>query len=219
MQLLPRPLTRGIQMQTPSPCGVCRQGGGGAPSQFLSRKWGGGGHWRKRGGDGEKKGKLGVNGGEMEEKGGRDGEKRGEWGGIVKTGGKWRKVGGNGELAGVAHGAVGRGGLWRDVVEENRRKTGQKWEKNGTRYPFFTVPFSPLFRRSKIFPTVPFVKAQPTALTDGKTGTFATRRHPPPRRPAQRRAPSTGTPRRGSASLRRCRRRGGGTCAGPGPRR
>ena len=37
---------------------------------------------------------------------------------------------------------VGCGGLWRDVVEENRAIMREKWEKNGTKYPFFTVPFS-----------------------------------------------------------------------------
>ena len=49
------------------------------------------------------------------------------------------------------------GGLWRDVVEENGTKMGE-WEKNGTKYLFFSVPFSPLLRRLKIFPPVPFVK-------------------------------------------------------------
>ena len=27
---------------------------------------------------------------------------------------------------------------------------GEKWEENGTKYPFFTVPFSPLLWRSKL---------------------------------------------------------------------
>ena len=53
---------------------------------------------------------------------------------------------------------VGCGGLWRDAVEENETKLGEKWEKSGTRYPFTTVPFSPFFRRLKTFPTVPFGK-------------------------------------------------------------
>ena len=33
------------------------------------------------------------------------------------------------------------------------RAQERRWE-----YPFFTVPFSPSFRRSKTFPTIPFVK-------------------------------------------------------------
>ena len=45
-----------------------------------------------------------------------------------------------------------------DVVEVNGTKMGEKWERNVTKYPFFTVPFSPFFGRGQIFPTVPFVK-------------------------------------------------------------
>ena len=70
----------------------------------------------------------------------------------------------NGEVAGTAHGmwvVEGCGGMW-------VRKTGEEGKKNGTTYPFFTVPFSG-GRRSP--PTIPFVK-QPTALTDGKIGTL-----------------------------------------------
>ena len=56
---------------------------------------------------------------------------------------------------------VGCGGLWQ--VEENGTKVGEKMrekrEKNGTKYPFFKVPFPPFFfRRAKLFPTVPCVK-------------------------------------------------------------
>ena len=58
---------------------------------------------------------------------------------------------------------------------------GAKWEKNGTKYPFFTVPFFVFLRRSKILPTVPFVKEQLTALTEGKLGNFATHGYSPPR--------------------------------------
>ena len=35
---------------------------------------------------------------------------------------------------------------------------GRKWEENGTKYPVVTVPLSSFFRRSKMFPTVPFVR-------------------------------------------------------------
>ena len=63
---------------------------------------------------------------------------------------------------------VGCGGLWRDVVEENGIKMGEKWKENGTKYPFFTVAFPPLFFwKSKIFPTVPFGKiSSPHSLTE-----------------------------------------------------
>ena len=100
----------------------------------------------------------------------------GEMGKMEENGGKW---GGN-----VGHSTrdVGCGGLWRDAAEEVGQK-GRKWEKTGTKYPFFTVPFSPFSRRSKSFPTVSFVKKnQLTALTDGKVGIFATHGHSPPRR-------------------------------------
>ena len=79
--------------------------------------------------------------------------------------------GGNGEggweNSGRSTWDVGCGGLWQDVVVENGRKMGEKWEKSGTKYAFFTVPFSEFFRRSKIFPTVPFVKTiSPHSLTE-----------------------------------------------------
>mmetsp|Transcript_41392 Transcript_41392/g.69703 ORF Transcript_41392/g.69703 Transcript_41392/m.69703 type:complete len:377 (+) Transcript_41392:90-1220(+) len=38
---------------------------------------------------------------------------------------------------------------------------GGKPEGNGSKPPFFTVPFSPFFRGSKIFPPVPFIKMNP----------------------------------------------------------
>ena len=72
----------------------------------------------------------------------------GEMGG---NGGKW---GGNGEVAGIAQGmwvVEGCCGMW-------LRGRGGKWEKNATKYSFFIVPFSPFFRRSKIFPIIPFVR-------------------------------------------------------------
>ena len=62
-------------------------------------------------------------------------------------------------------------GLWRVVV---RRKLGQKWDNDGTKYQLFVVTFPPFSWRWKIFTTVPFVKNQLTALTDGKIGNFAT---------------------------------------------
>ena len=34
----------------------------------------------------------------------------------------------------------------------------KKWETNEMKHPFFTVPFPPFSRRSKIFLTVPFVQ-------------------------------------------------------------
>ena len=65
---------------------------------------------------------------------------------------------GDGEMAGIAHRmwlVEGCGGMW-------LKKLGEKWEKNGSKMgrdtPFLTVPFCPFFRRSKIFPTVPFTK-------------------------------------------------------------
>ena len=45
----------------------------------------------------------------------------------------------------------GRGRMWLKIM-------GEIWEKNGTRYPLFTVPLSPFFQGSKIFATVPFVE-------------------------------------------------------------
>ena len=59
---------------------------------------------------------------------------------------------GNGAMAGIAHGDVGCGGLWRDVGEEYGTKMGGKmgenWGGNGTKYPLFTGPFLPFTRRS-----------------------------------------------------------------------
>ena len=48
--------------------------------------------------------------------------------------------------------------MWLRKRRQNATTAGEKWEKNGTQYPFFRVPFFPFFRRSKILPTVPFVK-------------------------------------------------------------
>ena len=67
------------------------------------------------------------------------------------------EIGGNGEIAGIAHGTwvvEGCGGM---RLRTMGQKMGEKWEKNGTKYPFFTAPFLPFSRRSWIFPTAPFV--------------------------------------------------------------
>ena len=63
--------------------------------------------------------------------------------------------GGNGTIAVIAHGmwvVEGCGGMWLRKMEENWE--GEKWDEK----PFFTVPFPPFFRRSKIFLSIPFVK-------------------------------------------------------------
>ena len=100
--------------------------------------------------------------------------KMGKMGEMENIGGEWGR---NGEMVGIAHGTwvvEGGGGVW-------LRKMGG----NGTKCPFFTVPLSPIFRRSQIFPHNSTCKTQLTALTDGKMGFFATHRHPPPRRLVQ----------------------------------
>ena len=100
-------------------------------------------------------------------------------------GGKWQKMeengarlGGIGEISGIAH------EMW--VVEGcggmRLRKMGQKWEKNGTKYPFFTVPPFPFFQRSKIFSTAPFVKISSTWEFSRTQRIFATHAHSPPQR-------------------------------------
>ena len=70
---------------------------------------------------------------------------------------------GGGGIAGIAHG-MWVGVLWQD-------KMGSKWEKNGTRYPFFTVaisPFPPIFPGGQRSSPQPLCKNQLTALTDRK---------------------------------------------------
>ena len=70
----------------------------------------------------------------------------------------------------IAHGmgvVKGCGGMW---LRNWGQKWGEKWEKNGTKYPFFTAPFSPFFRRSKISPTVPFVRISPPPSQRDKWG-------------------------------------------------
>ena len=66
---------------------------------------------------------------------------------MEENGGKW----GN---SGHSTRDVGRGGLWRDVVDEKGTKMGEKWDE----IPIFHSPISPFSRRSKIFPIVPSVK-------------------------------------------------------------
>ena len=97
-------------------------------------------------------------------------------------GGNGGKDGGNGGKWGnVANGMCGCGGLWRDVVEENgtkMTKMGEKWDK----IPIFHTPIPPLlFRRSKIFPPVAFVKSAHRTQRR-KIGIFVTHRLSPPRR-------------------------------------
>ena len=61
----------------------------------------------------------------------------GKWGrGMGERGGGWGQMGENGGGMDC--------GLWRDVVEENGTKMGEKREGNGTKYPFSTVPFGHL---------------------------------------------------------------------------
>ena len=123
--------------------------------------------WRKMGRDRGKWRKIGGNKGKcrkMEENGGK-------WGGMEENGGGWGKMGEmEGKWGNSGHSTwdVGCGGLRWNVVEENRTKTGGKWEENGIKYPFFTVPFPPFSRRSKTFPPVPFVKISAPHSPTGK---------------------------------------------------
>ena len=94
---------------------------------------------------------MGGNGGELGGNGG---------GGMEKNGRNW----------GISrHGTrdVGCGGLWRDVVEENGRKMGGKWDE----IPIFLI--SPIFTEVDDLPHRSLCKTQPTAL---KNGSFC---HPP----------------------------------------
>ena len=91
--------------------------------------------------------KMGGKGGEM-------GGNGGKWRKMGGTGGNWGELGRNGKIAVIAHGmwvVEGCGGMW-------LRKMGETREKNGTNYPFSTVPFSPFSRRSKTFPPISFAK-------------------------------------------------------------
>ena len=53
----------------------------------------------------------------------------------------------------------------------------ENWDKNGTKYPFFTVPFPPIFRRSKIFPLNSLCKKNCSPHHRRKNGYFC---HSPP---------------------------------------
>ena len=63
---------------------------------------------------------------------------------------------------------------------ESGRKMAETKEKNGTKYPLFTVSFSQFFPEIEGFCTVPFVNYYVTALTDGYVGQSSTLRHLPP---------------------------------------
>ena len=45
-----------------------------------------------------------------------------------------------------------------DGNHKNLFQSGRKMEDNGTKYPFFTVPFSPIFPEVEDFPTLPFIE-------------------------------------------------------------
>ena len=77
--------------------------------------------------------------------------KWGKWRKMGETGEKWRKMGGKWGISGHSTRVCG---LWRDVVEESGRNIGEKRDEK----PISHCPISPFFRRSKILPTVPFVK-------------------------------------------------------------
>ena len=88
------------------------------------------------------------------------GNNGGKQGGMEENGEEW---GGKGEIAVIAHGMLvveGCGRMW-------LRKMGGKWRK-WAKYPFFKVPFSPFFRRSKIFHSAPFVKMRLPHSPTGK---------------------------------------------------
>ena len=97
-----------------------------------------------------------------------------KWG---EMGGQSAKMGGNGEKAGITRN-VGCVGLWRDVVEENGTKMGEK-VGGGGEIPIFQSHFPPFFWRSKIFPTIPCFKNSAHHTHRRKNGNFC--RSPPPR--------------------------------------
>ena len=68
-------------------------------------------------------------------------------------------------------------------VGEKLAEMGEKWVKNGTKYPFVAVPCRPFFRRPKTFPSVRVVKYG-TQVAGGKMGKKqGIRRYPPNRVP------------------------------------
>ena len=98
----------------------------------------------------------------------------------------------------------GQDGKWRNHFRSRRKMGGNggKREKNGTKHPFFAVPFSPIVPEIEDHPHRPPCKTQVTALTDGKPqsdpqrhgdqcGLPAAPQHPWPRE----RTPKGGHPR------------------------
>ena len=51
---------------------------------------------------------------------------------------------------------------------ENGRKMGGKWQKNGKKYPFLTVPFPPIFLAAENLSHSLFLKMNSPHFTDGK---------------------------------------------------
>ena len=98
---------------------------------------------------------------------------RGKWR-RWRIGGKMGETGGKWGYSGHSTRDVGCGGLWRDAIEENRakmEKTGRKWERmgeNGTKYPFWGVPFVLFFPEVKDQPHNSLCKNQLTAVIHGK---------------------------------------------------
>ena len=92
-------------------------------------------------------------------------------------GGNW---GGDGKLACIAHRiwvAEGCSGTW-------LREMGEKWDKNGTKIGhnthFSQFHFPKIFRRSKIFPTTPFVEvSSPHSPTENFLPLTDTHHHGP----------------------------------------
>ena len=102
--------------------------------------------------------KLGGNGGKWGEVGGSGG-KWGEMGGSGgKWGGKWGALGGNGESSTDQVGKCRNNSQSGRQLGKAERLMGGKM---GRKYPFFTVPFSPISRSS-------ICKNQASAVTNGK---------------------------------------------------
>ena len=93
---------------------------------------------------------------------------------MDKNGGKWETMGQNGRNG---ESSTDQNGKWGEI--------GEIWEKNGrkigTECPFFTVPFPPCSRRSKTFPTAPFVVESLHSLM-GTWGIVPLSTNPPLRR-------------------------------------
>ena len=75
------------------------------------------------------------------------------------------KIGGNGESS------TDQDGKCRYHFRSGRKKGGNGSKLGGGTY-FFGVPFPPFFRRSKTFPTFPFVKTKSPQSPKEKWGTF-----------------------------------------------